>query len=153
MLTTHETVAPVAATDLMAPALVDRIQRRALMVAVVLGVATVIGAVVEPEQFFRSYLVGYVMWLGATLGGLALLMMQYLTKGNWGFVLRRQLEAASRNVPLMALLFVPLAIAIWNHRLYPWPSSMSLKTASNFGMTKTMRTVRIVTATKITADG
>ena len=44
MLTTHETVAPVAATELMAPALVDRIQRRAVMVAVVLGVATIIGA-------------------------------------------------------------------------------------------------------------
>jgi len=130
MLTTHETVAPVAASELMAPALVDRIQRRAVMVAVVLGVATIIGAVVEPEQFFRSYLVGYMMWLGATLGGLALLMMQYLTKGNWGFVLRRQLEAASRNVPLMALLFVPLAIAIWNHRLYPWLSSMSPEDAA-----------------------
>ena len=33
MLTTHETIAPVAATELMAPALVDRIQRRAVMVA------------------------------------------------------------------------------------------------------------------------
>src|SRR5207302_7557101 len=125
MLTTHETVGPVAAAERMAPALVDRIQRRAVMVAVVLGVATVIGAVVEPEQFFRSYLVGYMMWLGATLGGLALLMMQYLTKGNWGFVLRRQWEAAAGNVPLMPLMLVRLALAFWNNRLYPCLSSMS----------------------------
>ena len=35
----------------------------------------------------------------------------------------------------------------------PCPSSISLKIASNFGMTKTMRMVRMVAATKTTAHG
>jgi len=125
----HGTTAPVSAADLMAPPFVERLQKRAMLIGVVFGVAALIGAAVSTEQFFRSYLLAYMVWLGTSLGGLALLMLQYLTKGNWGFVLRRQFEAASRNLPLMAVLFIPLAIAIWNHRLWPWLSQLSAEDA------------------------
>jgi hypothetical protein len=41
-----------------------------------------------------------------------------LTGGNWGFVIRRMLEAATRTMPLMAVLFLPL---LWNPKqLYEW---------------------------------
>ena len=43
------------------------------------------------------------------LGLLALLMLQHLTGGTWGLAIRRLLEAATRLIPLMALLFVPIA--------------------------------------------
>src|SRR6516162_7447609 len=46
--------------------------------------------------------------LGLTLGSLGLLMLQHLTGGIWGIVIRRPLEAASRNLPLMAALFLPI---------------------------------------------
>lgn len=118
--TTQATVSPLSAAEMMAPAAVDRIQRRALLIGVVFGVGTIIGAILEPAQFFRSYLLAFMMWLGVTLGGMALLQMQYLTKGNWGFVIRRQLEAASRLVPLMAIFFIPLAIAMLTGHTYPW---------------------------------
>ena len=40
----------------------------------------------SPEQFLRGYLIGYMFWLGLSLGCLALLMVQYLSGGLWGLV-------------------------------------------------------------------
>src|SRR5579859_1903079 len=122
---TDQTVSPMPVAEMMAPALVDRLQRRALTIGIFAGIVSIVGFVQSPEHFYRAYLVGFMMWLGVALGGLALLMMQYLTKGNWGFVLRRQLEAASRTLPLNALYFIPLAIAMLTHRLYPWAIGLS----------------------------
>jgi hypothetical protein len=100
-----------------------RIQRRSLVIGVVLLAAAVIGALVthSPAQFFRSYLLGYIWWLGITLGCLAVLMLQHLAGGLWGFVIRRPLEAAVRILPLLAVMFVPLIFGIpylyvWDHR-------------------------------------
>jgi hypothetical protein len=63
-----------------------------------------------PAQFFRAYLVGFMFCLAIALGSLAITMIHHLTSGGWGMVARRPLEAASRTLPLMALLFVPIAI-------------------------------------------
>jgi hypothetical protein len=71
------------------------------------------------DQFFRSYLVGYMFWIGVTLGCLGLLMLQHLTGGAWGLSIRRVLEAGTRTLPLMLLLFLPIAIFGLSH-LYEW---------------------------------
>ena len=39
-------------------------------------------------------------------------MLQYLTGGQWGVVIRRPLEAATRTLPLLVLLFIPLAFGM-----------------------------------------
>jgi hypothetical protein len=70
------------------------------------------------EQFFRSYLIAYLFWLGIAAGCLPLLMLHHLVGGTWGFVVRRILEAGTRTLPLMAALFVPLLFGI--HSLYEW---------------------------------
>lgn len=100
-----------------------RIQQRSLVIGLVFLAVAAIAAVVghTPTQFFRSYLLGYVWWLGLSLGCLAVLMMQYLAGGLWGFVIRRPLEAATRTLPLLAVMFVPLIagipyLYIWDHR-------------------------------------
>ena len=49
---------------------------------------------------------------------MAWLMLQYLTGGAWGVVIRRPAEAAARTLPLLALLFVPIVFGIPS--LYPW---------------------------------
>ncbi|MGI8654911.1 MAG: hypothetical protein ACR2LC_06805 [Pyrinomonadaceae bacterium] len=77
-----------------------------------------VGWFVNAEQFFRSYLVAFVFWTGLALGCLGILMLQYLTGGAWGIIIRRALEAATGTLPLMALLFVPLIFGI--HHLYIW---------------------------------
>src|SRR5437764_11918808 len=93
-----------------APPEISRIQQRSLVIGVVGLVLLLLGALVlrEPEQFFRSYLVGYVFWIGIALGCLAICMLQHLSGGAWGLVIRRLLESGMRTLPLMALLFLPL---------------------------------------------
>jgi hypothetical protein len=104
--------------DLMAPPVVKTIQQRSLLVGLVFGVLAVVGAWVRPDQFFRAYLIGFMAWLGVTLGSMAILMLRHLTKGAWGMVIRRILGAAMRCSPLMALLFVPLLFGL--PKLYIW---------------------------------
>jgi hypothetical protein len=89
------------------------------------SIAGVVGAVLlaaglfaDPSQFYRSYLWSYVFCVGIASGSLAWLMLQYLTGGAWGVVIRRPAEAASRTLPLLALMFIPIAIGIPN--LYEW---------------------------------
>jgi hypothetical protein len=95
-----------------------RVQRGAL-VAGLAGVALcAAGAALGREQFLRSYLVAYLFWCGIGLGCLAILMVQYLTGGAWGAVARRVLESGTRTLPLMAVLFVPLALGLGD--LYEW---------------------------------
>ena len=85
----------------------------------VIGLALcAVGWVLNPAQFFRSYLVAYVFWTGIALGSLAILMMQYLTGGAWGIISRRPLESAISTLPLLALLFVPVLFGM--HSLYSW---------------------------------
>jgi hypothetical protein len=48
-------------------------------------------------------------------------MLQYLTGGRWGVVVRRPLEAASRTLPWMAALFIPIAVGL--PYLYHWAHS------------------------------
>ena len=104
--------------DYAAPPVVEQIQRRSLIIGLVAAALCVVGAFLDPAQFFRSYLTGYLLWMGISLGCLAILMLQHLSGGVWGFVIRRLLEAATRVFPLLALLFVPLLFGL--HQLYPW---------------------------------
>jgi len=93
-------------------------QRLALRVGLVAGVLCVVGALFDPTQALRSYLVAYLFWLGMTLGCLAILMIHHVAGGRWSAVIRRLLESGTRTVPLMALLFLPVALG--THQLYEW---------------------------------
>ncbi len=85
----------------------------------ILGLAvSVLGAFLNREQFFRSYLQAYLFWLGIALGCLAITMLHHLSGGAWGLVIRRLLEAAARTLPLMAVLFVPIVLGLPS--LYEW---------------------------------
>ena len=96
----------------------SRLQRIALITGAIFLVVLIVAGLFYREQFFRSYLLGFTFWAGIALGSLALLMLQYLTGGGWGFVIRRVLEASTRTLPLVALLFVPILLG--THTLYPW---------------------------------
>lgn len=71
-----------------------------------------------PEQFFRSYLVGMFFWFGMGMGCLVLLMIHFVSGGAWGVMIRRLLEAGTRTIPVMWLLFLPLLI--FAPKLYFW---------------------------------
>lgn len=84
-----------------------------------------IGWVTSAEQFYRSYLWAYVYIVGFAAGSMAWLMLQYLTGGAWGVSIRRPAEAAARTLPLLLLLFVPIAIGYSS--LYPWAHAEIVK--------------------------
>jgi hypothetical protein len=71
-----------------------------------------------PQQFLRSYLVGFFFWFGAGMGCLVLLMVHHVSGGAWGAMIRRPLEAGTRTLYVMWLLFLPLLILA--PKLYVW---------------------------------
>ncbi|MHB1423389.1 MAG: hypothetical protein ACYC3I_09400 [Gemmataceae bacterium] len=99
----------------------ERVRRTALLAAiggaaafVLLGLAYWL---LHPDergvkQLLVSYLVGYNYWLGCALGGLVFLMLQYVTGGAWGLLLRRILEASASTIVPLAVLFIPLIIGL-----------------------------------------
>jgi hypothetical protein len=93
-------------------------RRRAGLVGILGVILLVVALIGSPAQFYRSYLWAYIFYLGITIGSLAWLMLQHLTGGAWGLVIRRPAEAAGRTLPLLTLLFVPLIFGISS--LYPW---------------------------------
>src|SRR6185436_5429243 len=84
------------------------------MIAGVLGVVLAVAGyfMSGADRFFQAYLVAYTFWMGIVLGCLALLMVQHLSGGVWGIVLRRPFEAAVRTIPYMAVLFLPIALGL-----------------------------------------
>ena len=106
------------------PASLDALRQRSLLAGLAGLAAVVAGAFFSPDQFFHSYLLAFLFWLAAALGGLALLMLQHLTGGTWGVLLRRVFEAAARTLPWMAVLFVPLTFGL--SRLYPWTDTAAV---------------------------
>lgn len=101
-----------------APPSLDRIQRIALVVGALGAVGCVVGYLQNRAQFFESYLVGWVFWLAIAVGCLAWAMIQHLTAGGWGLVMRRSFEAGSRTLPLLALLFLPFLLGM--DELFSW---------------------------------
>jgi hypothetical protein len=106
--------------DLTAPPVVRTIAQRSLIVGVVFGIAAVALAFIRADEFYRAYLLGFMCWLGVSLGSMAILMIRHLTGGGWGMVIRRILGAAMRTLPLLAILFIPIVICVLQHRVYPW---------------------------------
>jgi len=99
-----------------------RARGRALAVGIAGAVALGWGWWSDPAQFYHSYLMGFCFWIGISLGSLGILMLQHLTGGAWGIVIRRILEAAAWPIPLLALLFLPLLFGLKS--LYPWADSV-----------------------------
>ena len=100
------------------PPQVDVLQRRAFAAAAGALVLSLIGALFNPTQFLHSYLFAFLFWNGVALGCLSLLMIQHLTGGMWGLAIRRLLEAGTRTLPVLVLLFLPVVLGLkW---IYPW---------------------------------
>jgi hypothetical protein len=111
---------------------IDRVQKRALACGVVGLILTVALGFTNWQQFFRSYLVAFVYWMVFAMGSLAILQLHHMTGGRWGLPIRRILEAGTRTIPVMTILFIPLLFGM--SRLYPWmqPDSLPDDPAGHF---------------------
>jgi hypothetical protein len=106
--------------DLTAPEVVRKISERSLAIGLIFAVGAGALAFLHPDEFYRAYLLGFMCWLGVALGSMAIVMIRHLTGGGWGTVIRRILGAAMRTLPLLAILFIPMIVAVWQQRIYPW---------------------------------
>jgi hypothetical protein len=93
-------------------------QRRFLIAGAAGAVVSLVGLFMNPAQFFQSYLTAYMFVLAATNGSLALAMIHQLSGGAWGVVTRRIIGAASRVLPVLTALFLPIALGMGY--LYEW---------------------------------
>ncbi len=97
------------------------VRSKALVVGIVGAVLTVAGYFVAgPEVFWRGYLVGWIFWLGISLGLTTIMMINYLASGRYGIQLRRVQEAGAKTIPWMGLAGLPILFAGGLQHLYRW---------------------------------
>lgn len=108
------------AENYQAPAELNRFRTAALGVGGIGVILWAIGTYFNVEQGMRSWLLAFMFWGGITFGGLGVLMLQYLTGGAWGVVIRRIVEAASRTIPIAIIAWIFLAIGVYFNVVYEW---------------------------------
>ena len=102
------------------------LQRGALIVGAVglaawaLGwlLAVLLGDPALLMKVFFSYLFAFAFCLAIPLGSMAIWLIHNQTGGAWGLTIHRVLEAATRTVPPMAVLFLPVLFGL--RQLYLW---------------------------------
>ncbi|MDQ3071296.1 MAG: hypothetical protein M3R55_16390 [Acidobacteriota bacterium] len=99
-------------------AAIDAVATKSLIAGVIGLIALGAGYFIDRSQFLDSYLVAFVFVICIVLGCLALTMVHHLTGGAWGMICRRIWEAASRTMPILALMFLPIAFNI--EHIYSW---------------------------------
>ncbi len=108
MIEPTETVQPVLA----------RAERVVTIIAAAGVVLSLIGLVVQPIQFFHSYLSAFLWVFGLSLAGLAMSMVHYLGGGGWGAAIGDVLRSSSALWWLIAIFFLPIVIG--SNWIYPW---------------------------------
>jgi hypothetical protein len=109
---------PFAAADWAAPGDLDGLQRKALIAGAIGTVASLLGLFLNAPVFFRAYLVAWLLVVGVAVGCLAISMLHHLSRGAWGLMVRRPMEAAARTIPLVALLSIPILLGM--KQIFVW---------------------------------
>jgi hypothetical protein len=122
--------------SLGAPAFVDGWRSRALAIGLVFaviaaGLGFADGRGFDLDHVLRAWLLGLMLTFGFSVGGLALLMLQYVTGGKWGLLMRRPLEAMSRTLPLVFAFWLVIAFAL--KKLYLWAAVTDVTAALKSG--------------------
>jgi hypothetical protein len=105
-----------------------RWQRTSLLIGIAGVLLLIVGFLLDRDQAIRSYLFAYLYWIGMGLGSMGILLLHHTVGGKWGMVIRRMCEAASRTLPYMAILLIPILLSI--PTLYPWARPEALHDAN-----------------------
>jgi hypothetical protein len=74
------------------------------------AVLGLIGLFTMPKQFAYSYLLAFMFFLSICLGGMFLTLIHHLFDASWSVPVRRINEHLAFLLPVMAVLFIPIAI-------------------------------------------
>ncbi len=77
------------------------------------------------EHLLRAYLMGFMTCFNFVGGALAFLMVQYVSGGKWGQILRRPLEAMTRTIWVVIAMLIPVLLLM--KHLYQWAAFPNLK--------------------------
>ncbi len=107
-------------SELNSPGLLTVWRTRALIVFVASSIVSLVFLLAPSGagHILRAYLLGFMCCFAFAGGGLAMLMLQYVSGGKWGLLLRRPLEAMTRTLPLVALMVIP--VFVFGKHLYQW---------------------------------
>ena len=97
---------------------ITRAQFPSLILGIIGLVACAIGWFMDAKEFYRAWLPAFIFWFEIGAGALAILMLQYVTGGEWGVMIRRPLGAAARTMPLLAIFFIPVILGL--EHVYIW---------------------------------
>lgn len=118
--------------SLLAPPVITAWRMRLLLAAAAFAILSVLLFAWTPDgrnHLLRAYLHGYMTVFGFCGGGLAFLMVQYVSGGKWGLLLRRPLEAMTRTLPLVVVLFLPIGFLM--KYLYQWAAFPTVQAELN----------------------
>jgi hypothetical protein len=130
-MTTSATVPPI---ESVAPSLKTRAEagtfdgtQKLLLGLGGLGlVASLVGwFVADSGQFLFSYLVSYMFVLSLALGSMFFVLVQHLTRAGWSVVVRRVAENLMGALPVLAILFIPIAIG-YHTLFHHWVDKVGL---------------------------
>lgn len=118
--------------DWSAPTELAGLERRCWTIGGVAAAISVLGALLDLTQFLQSYLVAWLLVAGVAFGCFAVSCLHHLSAGGWGLMARRIFEAASKTIPVLAVLFVPVLLGL--SHLYPWADPENA--ASSYAISK-----------------
>lgn len=71
--------------------------------------------------FWGAYHYGFIFWLTLTLGCATLTYLHHTIRAQWSLSILKVLEAGNKNLPLIGVFFLPIAIAtVGSHAIFPW---------------------------------
>jgi hypothetical protein len=99
------------------------VTRSIYVVGGVTGLLALIGTIgaAFSQQFAFGYLTAFVFAISIAIGSLFWVFIHHLTGAGWSVVVRRQFENLTLSLPVLALLFVPVALN--QSSLYAWMDS------------------------------
>ncbi|MCB1198319.1 MAG: hypothetical protein KDK51_08085 [Deltaproteobacteria bacterium] len=82
-------------------------------------VLSIVGAVIERDQFYFSFLVAGLFWMSILLGALFYTMVHHLVGARWSIVVRRVSETMANAIPYVGIAFL-IILFLGLESLYHW---------------------------------
>jgi len=107
-----------ATTDSSAPLDLSKWRPLPNILLAVGGLGALLGLIFFRKQFAFSWLTTFMFFLSLMLGGLFLVIVHHLFDASWSVPIRRITENLACLAPVMAVLFIP--IALLRYDLFQW---------------------------------